>query len=110
MEDLRVIEKLGSGNQASVYLVENIKTKERIALKTLVLKQNEEFNSMNQTLKEFSILKQLNHPNICQYINVYVNYNEDNDFSTINITMPYCSLGKEISHNLFSPKVIWKLI
>ena len=93
MDKFKILEKLGSGNQGSVYLVEDIKTSKKYALKTLVLKQDDEFNSMNETLKEFSVLKLLNHENICEYIDVIVNYNEDSNFGTINITMPYCSFG-----------------
>lgn len=63
MEDYTRIEKLGEGTYGIVYKAKNRKTGKFVAMKRIRL-ENEEEGVPSTAIREISLLKELQHPNI----------------------------------------------
>lgn len=85
----QILSKLGTGNQGLVFHVKDKNNKE-FAMKSITMS---DVDSANQILKEFSYLKNLKNSNICQYFDIFMEFNETSGTTTINIIMEYCELG-----------------
>eukprot|EP01080_Neovahlkampfia_damariscottae_P004094 gene4094-7382_t len=90
-EDYIVVKFIGSGSQGKVVLVhKKTESKDNLyALKTVYV---DELTDINQILIEFNRLQKLKHENICPYLEVFLDQNEEEDYY-LNIVMPYCELG-----------------
>ena len=62
----RIIEKLGSGGMAIVYLAEHAKLKKKVAIKILEKSKIEDAADVERVAREIHILKLIRHPNIIQ--------------------------------------------
>ncbi|OTF75139.1 hypothetical protein BLA29_007770 [Euroglyphus maynei] len=63
MEDYQKIEKIGEGTYGVVYKAKHKQTSELVALKKIRL-ENEDDGVPSTAIREVTILKELNHPNI----------------------------------------------
>lgn len=63
MEDYQRIEKIGEGTYGVVYKAKHKLTSELVALKKIRL-ENEDDGVPSTAIREVTILKELNHPNI----------------------------------------------
>lgn len=63
MEDYQRIEKLGEGTYGVVYKAKHKKTGKLVAMKKIRL-ENEEEGVPSTAIREISLLKELQHPNI----------------------------------------------
>ena len=66
MEDYIKIEKIGEGTYGVVYKGKNKKTNKTVALKKIRLESEEE-GVPSTAIREISLLKELQHPNIVGY-------------------------------------------
>jgi serine/threonine protein kinase len=91
MKNFKFLSSLGSGGQGRVYKVNKIDDELKInyALKSIFF---DSFEEANKTLKEVMRLQKLNHPNVCPYLDVFMDSTEEDDY-TVNLLMPYCELG-----------------
>lgn len=69
------IQKLGEGSYGQVHKVYDLQKKEIVALKKIKL-CNEDEGIPSTTLREISLLRELNHPNIIQLTDLMYQYNE----------------------------------
>lgn len=67
-------EQLGEGTYGVVHKSYNHETKEVVAIKKIRLEREDE-GIPSTTLREISILKSLNHPNIVKYFTIFVSHN-----------------------------------
>ena len=70
-DNYRKIEKIGEGTYGVVYKARHIHTKEIVALKKIRL-ENEEEGVPSTAIREISILKELQHPNVVKLIEVII--------------------------------------
>ncbi len=63
LEKYKILKQLGSGTYATIYLVENKDTKERLAMKKIIAQNTEE---AEQYYNEFKLINIFQHPNIVQ--------------------------------------------
>jgi serine/threonine protein kinase len=91
MKNFKFLTSLGSGGQGRVYKVLKIGDELKInyALKSIFF---DSFEEANKTLKEVMRLQKLNHPNVCPYLEVFMDSTEEDDY-TVNLLMPFCELG-----------------
>lgn len=87
MNKYDTLQKLGSGGQGVVYKVKD-KKDNIFALKKIFC---ESFEFANRQFEEFSILRMLKHENICNYIEVFID-SEDDSF-ILSMVMPFCDSG-----------------
>lgn len=71
----RYIEKLGEGSYGQVHKVYDTQKKEVVALKQIKLRNDDE-GIPSTTLREISLLRELNHPNIIQLTDLLYQYHE----------------------------------
>lgn len=64
-EKYRRLEKLGEGTYGVVYKAENLKTHEIVAIKMIKL-EKEDDGVPSTAIREISLLKNLNHPNVVE--------------------------------------------
>jgi serine/threonine protein kinase len=69
-EEIELLNKLGEGAYGSVYQARIIKTGETVAVKSIKITADEEGVS-STTLREMTILQNLDHPNIVKYFSIY---------------------------------------
>jgi serine/threonine protein kinase len=70
----RVIKKLGKGGMGEVLLAEDVKLKRKVAIKSILLKDNiglTDTTSKLRFLREAQTASQLDHPNICTIYEIY---------------------------------------
>ncbi|VEP17945.1 Protein kinase family protein (fragment) [Hyella patelloides LEGE 07179] len=67
----KIINILGEGNSGITYRVEDLQTKQQIALKAFSFQQMTEWKMMELFEREAQILKQLNHPAIPSYLDYF---------------------------------------
>ncbi len=60
----RLMSKLGQGGMATVYRAEQVATKQQVALKVMILKENSDKNLAEQIFHEASALATIRHPNV----------------------------------------------
>ena len=71
MDDYLRIEKLGEGTYGVVYKAKNRKTGRFVAMKKIRL-ENEEEGVPSTAIREISLLKELQHPNIVMWAAIWV--------------------------------------
>lgn len=65
-----VVDKVGEGTYASVFLARNIKTGQKVAIKKIKIVSNK--NGMDVTaIREVKFLKELQHPNVIKMVDVF---------------------------------------
>ena len=74
----RIVKKLGIGGSATTYQAEDLETNKQVALKVLSLKQIDEWKKIELFTREADILKQLDHPQIPDYLD-YFEVDTDDD-------------------------------
>ena len=79
-----------SGGQGSIYTVEDIQTRKIKAMKTLYC---DDYEQVNQIIKEINFVKELNHPNLLSYEEIFMKYDEENEILSVNIIMKFCVEG-----------------
>ncbi|KAJ9577155.1 hypothetical protein L9F63_006277, partial [Diploptera punctata] len=70
MEDYVKVEKIGEGTYGVVYKARNVSTGELVAMKKIRLESENEEGIPSTALREISLLKELQHPNIVRLQNV----------------------------------------
>jgi len=74
----RVIKKLGKGGMGEVLLAEDVKLKRRVAIKSILLKDNlSDSSSKLRFLREAQTASQLDHTNICTIYEIYEEGDKD---------------------------------
>ena len=105
----RVIEQLGSGSQARVFLAEDLKTKESVALKILSFMATADESLEARFKREFQICKKLAHKNVVEIFDLKT-LKDGTLFYSMEY-LPYPSLGELLEkHKRLSPKVIAELL
>ena len=69
IEDLRLVRKLGAGTFGAVWKAENTKTGQMVAIKKMI---GSSFHEQTKFLKEAEILRMSNHPNVLQFVGLFV--------------------------------------
>ncbi|NIM78837.1 MAG: protein kinase [Candidatus Aminicenantes bacterium] len=73
-ERFKVLKKLGKGGMGEVLLAEDVKLKRKVAIKSILLKDNiglTDTTSKLRFLREAQTASQLDHPNICTIYEIY---------------------------------------
>lgn len=76
IEDYKVISSIGEGSFGIIYSCQNIKTKQKYALKKILLNTEEE---MDTFIQEYKLIRKVKHRNI---LNIYGMCKKELDFST----------------------------
>ena len=86
MDNYERLEKIGEGTYGVVYKARDLHTNEIVALKRIRLEVEDE-GIPSTALREISLLQELRHPNIVEYVClslwVCICYRSDNPFSTV---------------------------
>lgn len=96
--DFIVIREIDSGNYGSVKLCEDIKTREKFALKQLKKSELQQLRVINQLFNEISLLRKLDHKNIIKLYKVY------DDETSISLIMEYVPHGNMLKRILSQKK------
>ena len=72
LERYNLIEKLGAGGFAQIFLAEDLKTNQVCVVKKLLLSKANNWKNIEMFEREANILQQLEHPNIPNYLNYFV--------------------------------------
>jgi serine/threonine protein kinase len=95
----RILQKLGQGGMATVYLAEDTQLDRKVALKIPQLKEDDRSSTLQRFLREAQAAAKLSHPNICPV----------HDFGEIGgihyLSMAYLE-GKALSHFLRSRRPV----
>jgi len=83
----RVLERLGSGGMALVYLCEHLRMKRRVAIKVLPTSKSEDTSSLKRFIREARAAASLDHPNIVRA------YDLDEDETRHFLVMEYVDGG-----------------
>ena len=67
----RIISLLGEGGMGITYEAEDLNTQSKVALKTISLKQVNDWKQIELIEREAEVLKKLNHPGIPQYLDYF---------------------------------------
>jgi serine/threonine protein kinase len=91
----KIKKKLGAGKQGTIYLVDNIKTKKEFAMKKI---HCEDLNEASLVLKETFLLKNVQHENLVETLDGFLEKNESEEiyFCTIMNYFPDGDLSKEL--------------
>ena len=74
----QIIQVLGEGGSGIIYQAKDLKTSKNVAIKTISLKQMQDWKKLEFFEREARVLQQLKHPNIPQYIDYFIyDSNED---------------------------------
>lgn len=74
----RVLDTLGKGSSGITYRVEDLETKQQVALKALSLNRLKDWKQVELFAREAEVLAQLKHPNIPQYLDYFQIDSSDN--------------------------------
>ena len=77
-ENYRILHTLGTGGLGTTYAAENLKTKEKVAIKALSLERVNEWKAVELFEREAKILEQLDHPAIPSYLDYFQTDTENN--------------------------------
>ena len=88
IDDYIIKETIGKGTFSTVKLGENIKTKEKVAIKILNKEKIKEEEDLERIKREIKILSMMNHPNV---IRTYKNIENEKNYYLI---MEYCDGGE----------------
>lgn len=99
-KSFKIISTIGQGSYGVVYKAEDQETKELSAIKVF-LNQNNSIGLLPNIVREISLLKELNHPNIIKLKGIYLGINE------VEINLEYCEndLTKFIKLNKDNPQI-----
>ena len=92
----KFIDIIGTGSFGTVYLAQNLYTKEKVAIKKII-KSKEDYLSDNEILDEIEILKNLEHPDIVKIIEFY---NTEEAFYIVNEYCEYGELYDQVNNEL----------
>ena len=92
----KFIDIIGTGSFGTVYLAQNLYTKEKVAIKK-IKKSIADYLSDGEILDEIEILKNLEHPDIVKIIEFY---NTENAFYIVNEYCQYGELYDQVSNKL----------
>ena len=93
----KIINQLGKGAMGITYAAEDVNTGQKIALKVISLQNLSDAKHLELLEREVTVLKQLNHPNIPQYID-YFQLKEDNKLYLVQELV----LGKNLNQQVES--------
>ena len=93
----KIINQLGKGAMGITYAAEDVNTGQKIALKVISLQNLSDAKHLELLEREVAVLKQLNHPNIPQYID-YFQLKEDNKLYLVQELV----LGKNLNQQVES--------
>lgn len=86
--DYKIIKVLGSGTYGTVCKVQNLKTKQIIAVKRII-SLFESIHESKRILREICLLRRMKHPNIISIYDLLIEGDYEN-FETLYILMEYC--------------------
>jgi serine/threonine protein kinase len=88
------IKKLAAGGQACVYVCKNKSSSSKrqiiCAMKELVC---DGFGDANKAMAELLVINEISHPNIIEFLDMYLEINPKSEETTLSIIMPYYTLG-----------------
>lgn len=87
-DKIKIIELLGKGAQAHVYLGEIIELNKNIAIKRYCI-YDIKSNELNKIIEECETFKKLDHPHILKYYDLEYFYHELENLTEINLIMDY---------------------
>ena len=90
--NIKILEEIGSGGQATVYLGLNEENKEKVAVKFYNIVKEE---SLTRVKRQLDFLDNLHHKNIVNYLHYDIQKQDNNPLTNITIIIEYCDTNLE---------------